>query len=101
MLIVVCLLNALSRDSPRCSRHACSRPAVTQVALRTLFFESGEKLATLAQEALTLRPTADVYVVVSARATATIAMPDLIANDAIIHVVDTVLVPDSVRVTVS
>jgi uncharacterized surface protein with fasciclin (FAS1) repeats len=71
---------------------------VPHVALRTLDLESGAKLATLAQEALTFRPTADVFVVVSARASATILMPDLIANAAIIHVIDGVLVPDSVRV---
>ncbi len=73
---------------------------VPHVALRTLDFESGGKLATLAQEALTLRPTADVFVVVSARTTATIVVPDLVSNESILHIVDSVLVPDSVRVTV-
>ncbi len=73
---------------------------VPHVALRTLAFEDGAKLSTLNQEALTLRFTAELFVVVSARATATVIVPDLAAGAAVMHVVDTVLVPDSVRVSV-
>lgn len=68
------------------------------MALRTLDFGDGNKLATLNQEALTIRPEADKFVVVAARSTAQIVVPDLISDEAIIHVVDTVLVPDSVRI---
>ena len=69
------------------------------MSLRTIDFDSGSKLATLNQETLTLRPTAGTFVVVSARATVTIAVPDLIANAAALHIVDGVLVPSNVPVT--
>lgn len=64
--------------------------------------ENGEKLATLGQESLTIRMSSKTddaaIVVVSARATAKVVVPDLQANDAVVHIVDTVLVPDSVRI---
>lgn len=73
---------------------------VPGVALRLLDLNSGDKLATLGQETLTLRSehSDTVWMVVSARATASISVPDLIADDSIIHVVDAVLTPESVRV---
>lgn len=73
---------------------------VPGVALRLLDMESGDKLATLGQSALTVRPAASEskWWVVSGRATAMILVPDLVANNAIIHVIDHVLTPDSVRV---
>ena len=73
---------------------------VPGVALRLLDMDSGDKLATMGQSALTVRPVADAskWWVVAGRATAMIEVPDLIANKAIIHVIDAVLTPDSVRV---
>ena len=73
---------------------------VPGVALRLMDMDSGDKLATLGQSALTVRPVADAskWWVVAGRATAVIAVPDLIADRAIIHVIDAVLTPDSVRV---
>ena len=73
---------------------------VPGVALRLLDMNSGDKLATLGQGALTVRPVAEEtkWWVVSGRSTAMILLPDLVADHAIIHVIDTVLTPDSVRV---
>ena len=73
---------------------------VPGVALRLLDMDSGDKLATLGQGSITVRPIADAskWWVVSGRATAVIALPDLVADRAIIHVIDAVLTPDSVRV---
>lgn len=73
---------------------------VPGVALRLLDLDNGDKLATLGQSVLTVRPVHDAtaWWVVAGRATAMISVPDLIANKAIIHVIDAVLTPDSVRV---
>jgi uncharacterized surface protein with fasciclin (FAS1) repeats len=73
---------------------------VPGVALRLLDLDNGDKLATMGQSVLTVRPVRDAsqWWVVAGRATAMISVPDLIANKAIIHVIDAVLTPDSVRV---
>ena len=75
------------------------------MALRTLNMDGGMKLATLSQETLTIRPIGDKMIVVSARSTGAIAVPNLIVGaangrggSAILNIVDGVLVPDSVRV---
>ena len=62
---------------------------VPGVALRLLDMNSGDKLATLGQGALTVRPVADdtKWWVVSGRSTAMIVLPDLVADNAIVHVI--------------
>lgn len=65
---------------------------VPHVALRTIDFEAGAKLVTLNQDALTMRPTSDVFVVVAGRSSAIVVIPDLVANDAIVQIIDTVRV---------
>ena len=78
---------------------------LAQVALRTLDMDAGTKLATLSQDTLTIRPAGDKVIVVAARSTVAIAVPDLIVGadngrggSGILDIVDGVLVPDSVRV---
>ena len=53
---------------------------------------------TLLEETLTVRPTADVYVVVGGRSSAAISVPDLVADLSIVNIIDTVLVPSSVNI---
>ena len=99
---------------------------VPHVALRALDFTPGQALATLSQEArgaprimlehrrsraltathrasvrqtLRVMPTQGVYVVVSARSSAAITVADIESPpSSIIHIVDEVLIPSSVRV---
>jgi hypothetical protein len=61
-------------------------------------FAPGQKLVTLLEETLTVRPTADVYVVVGGRSSAAISVPDLVADLSIVNIIDTVLVPSSVNI---
>ena len=70
---------------------------VPHVALRTMDFEPGQKLATLQEETLTIRPTSDVYVVVGGRSSAAISVPDLQADLSIVNIIDTVIVPNAVN----
>ena len=71
-----------------------------QVALRRIDFTPGEALATLLQETLRVSVEAGVYVVTAARSTAAITVADIEAQRCIMHIVDTVLVPSSIRVDV-
>ena len=60
-------------------------------------FEPGQKLATLQEETLTIRPTSDVYVVVGGRSSAAVSVPDLQADLSIVNIIDTVIVPNAVN----
>ena len=75
-------------------------PGRMQVALRRIDFTPGEALATLLQETLRVSVEAGVYVVTAARSTAAITVADIEAQRCIMHIVDTVLVPSSIRVDV-
>ena len=83
------LVNALARNH-----------VVPHVALRLIDFTPGEALATLRQESLRVGLTAGVYVITAARSTAAITVADIASQRCIMHIVDTMLVPSSIRVDV-
>ena len=49
-------------------------------------------------QTLYVRPTAGVYIVLAAHSSAVITVPDIAAGRAVLHVIDSVLIPSSVAV---
>ena len=49
-------------------------------------------------QTLRVRPTVGKYIVVAARSSAVITVPDLVAGVSVLHVIDSMLIPDGVAV---